>query len=109
MTDTPKSLGQSTPSATTLTDLYTVGAATNTVVSTISVCNRSATATSFRLSHAPAGAVDATTHYFAYDTPIGGNDTVWFTGGISMAATDKLRVYATLATLTFQAWGVEIT
>lgn len=108
MTDTPKSLGQVNPSATTLTDLYTVPAATSTVVSTISVCNRSATATTFRLSHAPAGAADALTHYYAYDAPIGGNDTVWFTGGLSLATTDKLRVYATLATLTIIAWGVEI-
>ena len=107
MADAPKSLGQSNPSATTLTDLYTVPAAKSAVVSTLSVCNRSATATSFRLSHAVAGAADALTQYFAYDAPIGGNETIWLTGGIALAATDKLRVYATLATLTFQCWGVE--
>ena len=109
MTDTPKSLGQINPAATTLTDLYTVPAVTNTVVSTISVCNRSATPTTFRLSHAPAGAADALTHYFVYDQPIGGNETLWFTGGVSMVATDKLRGYVGANTVTIQAWGVEVT
>jgi hypothetical protein len=107
--DAPKSLGQIDPSATTLTTVYTVPASTSTVVSTISVCNRSGTATTFRLAHRPAGAAIANQHYFAYDAPIGGNETVWLTGGIAMATTDVLSGYATLATLSIQAWGVEIT
>ena len=39
-----KVLGQSIPSATTATTLYTVPAATQAVVSTITVCNQAATA-----------------------------------------------------------------
>lgn len=109
MAENYQNLGQSNPSATTLTDLYTVPALTSTVVSTISVCNRSATPTSFRLSQALAGAADSLEQYVAYDVPIGANETIWFTGGLTMATTDVLRVYATLATLTFQAWGTEIT
>ena len=108
MTDTPKNLGQANPAATTVTDLYTVPAATSTVVSTISICNRSSTATTVRVSHAPVGAADAVTHYFVYDAPLGGNETIWLTGGVSMATTDKLRVYTAANTVTFQAWGVEI-
>lgn len=109
MADTPKCLGQLNPSATTLTALYTVPAATATVVSTISVCNRSATPTAFRLSHAIAGAADNDKQYIAYDTAIGANETITLTLGIAMAATDVLRFYATLATLSANAWGVEIT
>lgn len=104
-----KQLGRSNPAAATLTTLYTVPAATAAVLSTISICNRSATATSFRLSHALAGAADALDQYFVYDAPIAGNSTVPFTLGIVMAATDVLRIYATLATLTFIVWGEERT
>ena len=109
MPQTLKVLGQSAPTAATLTDLYTVPAATQTTVSSITVCNRSATATTFRLSVAVAGAADATTQYLYYDVDINGNDTFTATLGITLGATDKIRCYATLATVTFTAFGVEVT
>jgi hypothetical protein len=104
-----KVLGQSKPSATTLTDIYTVPALTQATVSTITVCNQSATATSFRISVAPAGAADATSQYLYYDVAIAGNDTFACTFGITLATTDKIRVYNTLATLSFSVFGVETT
>jgi len=107
--DTYKVLGQSNPLATTLTDIYTVPAATSVVVSTIVIANRSATGTSFRISVAIAGAADNNVQYIAYDVPIGGNESISLTLGITLAATDKVRVYATLATLTFSIFGVEKT
>lgn len=91
--------------ATTLTDCYTAPA--QAAVSTIVVCNRGATATSFRLSHAPAGAADALSQYFAYDVPILGNTMVPFTMGVCMAATDVLRAYAGNGNVTVMAWGEE--
>lgn len=109
MADTYKVLGQSNPVATTLTDAYTVPAATSVIVSTITVANRSATATSFRISVAIAGAADANQQYIAYDVPIAGNETISLTIGVTLAATDKVRVYATLATLSFNIFGVEKT
>lgn len=109
MPTTPKVLGQSKPSATTLTALYTVPAATSAVASTITVCNQSATPTAFRISVAPAGAGDATSQYLYYDVAIGGNDTFAATLGISLATTDVVRVYNTLATLSFSLFGVENT
>lgn len=109
MANAYKILGQSKPSATTLTDIYTVPAATSAIVSTITVCNQSATATSFRISVAPAGAADASSQYLYYDVAIAGNDTFACTFGISLATTDKIRVYNTLATLSFTVTGVEIT
>jgi hypothetical protein len=109
MAESYKKLGQSNPSAATLTAMYTVPALTSVVGSTISVCNRSATATTFRISHAIAGAADNDAQYFAYDAPIPGNGVIPFTIGPTMATTDVIRVYATLATLTFSMWGTEIT
>lgn len=108
MADVYKNLGQSAPSATTLTDVYTVPAATSAVVSSICVCNRSATPTTFRLSVAPGGAADANSQYIAYDVPIGANEAWSFVEGITMATTDKLRIYAGANTLSVSAFGVEI-
>lgn len=109
MADAFSVLAQSAPSATTLTDIYTAPASTSVVISTINVCNRSATATSFRISVAVAGAADATKQYLAYDTPIDGNDSITITTGVTLATTDVLRVYATLATLSFNVFGAQVT
>lgn len=109
MASTYKVLGQSNPSATTLTTLYTVPGATSAIGSTLTVCNRSATPTSYRLAVRPAGAAISNEHYLAYDVPIDGNETVTFTLGLSLATTDVVSVYATLATLSFNLSGVELT
>lgn len=100
---------QSKPSAASLTDLYTVPAATSAMCSTITVCNQSAVATSFRISIAPLGAADATSQYIYYDVAIGGNDTFASTLGFPLATTDKVRVYNTLATLSFSLFIQETT
>lgn len=104
-----KVLGQSKPLAATLTDLYTVPALTEATASTIIVCNQSAVATSFRVSVAPAGAADADSQYLWYDVAIPGNDTFAATCGITLATTDVVRVYNTLATLSFSLFGMETT
>lgn len=106
-TVTLKVLGQSAPSATTLTDLYTVPALTSAVCSSLVVCNRSATATSFRISVAKGGVADATNQYLYYDVTIAGNDTFIATIGMTLETTDTVRCYATLATLTFTLFGQE--
>lgn len=108
MAETYKVLAQVNPTATTLTDAYTVPGATSTVVSTYVVANRGA-ATSFRFSVAVAGAADDNKQYLNYDTAIAANETQTYTLGLTLAATDKLRVYATLATLSFNVFGVEKT
>jgi hypothetical protein len=104
-----KVLGQSNPSAATLDDLYIVPVGTTAVCSSIIVCNRSATMTSFRVAVRPAGASISNEHYIYYDVLIGGNDTFIATVGISLAATDVVSVYATDATLSFNLYGQENT
>lgn len=107
--ETMKVLCQSKPTATTLTDCYTVPALTSAVVSTIVVTNQSATGTSFRISVAVAGLADTAKQYISYDVPIAGNETIVLSLGIGLATTDVVRVYNTLATLSFNVFGVEIT
>lgn len=103
-----KVLGQSAPNATTETTLYTVPAATQAVISTLMVCNRSATATTLRVSVAVAGAVTENKQYIYYDLTIAGNDTFAATIGLTLAATDVVRVYAGANTLSFTLFGQEI-
>jgi glucose-6-phosphate dehydrogenase assembly protein OpcA len=103
-----KTLGQSSPAATTNANLYTVPATTSTVISTITVCNQASTAGTFRIAVRPAGASIAAVHYLAYDTPIAANDTIALTLGITLATTDIVTVYASSATMSFSAFGSEI-
>jgi hypothetical protein len=102
-----KVLGQVSPSATTMTALYTVPSLKETVVSTISICNQTTSSKSYRIAVRPAGATLAAQHYLAYDAPIAANDTVALTLGITLAATDVLAVYTSATTVSFQAFGDE--
>jgi len=103
-----KVLGQSNPSATTATTLYTVPSATDAVVSSISIANLASSDASFRIAVRPAGAALANVHYLAYDVTVGANDTTIITVGITLDATDVLTVYASTANLVFHAYGSEI-
>jgi len=109
MPQTHKVLGQLNPSATTLTTLYTVAASTSTIVSTLSICNQASSSATYRVAIRPAGATVAAQHYLVYDSAIPANDTITLTLGITLAATDVISVYASSATLSFGAYGVEIT
>ena len=103
-----KVLAQSAPSATTATDILTIGAGKSVVVSTLSVCNRAATAATYRVAVRPAGASLANQHYVIYDANIGAKDTVTLSVGLTLAATDVVTVYASTANFSFSLFGAEI-
>jgi hypothetical protein len=104
-----KILGQSAPSATTATTLYTVPSSTQALISTLVICNRANTTATFRVACRPAGATLANQHYINYDVTIAANDSINLTLGISLGATDVLTVYASTTNLSFTAFGSEIT
>ena len=108
MATTYKVLGQVNPSATTATTLYTVPAATQTVVSTISVCNQASSAATYRIAVRPAGATLEAKHYIVYGATVAASDTTTLTLGITLATTDVVTVYASSANLSFNAFGSEI-
>ena len=103
-----KVLGQSNPAATTATTLYTVPAATQSIVSTITVCNQTATAGTYRIAVRVAGAALAANQYLAYDVSLPGNATDTLTLGVTLGATDVITVYASAATFSFNAFGSEL-
>lgn len=102
-----KVLGQANPAATTNTDIYTVPALNETVISSIVIANLTATAATFRIAVRPAGAAIANKHYIAYDITVGASDSTALTLGVTMAATDVLTVYASTASVSFNVFGTE--
>jgi hypothetical protein len=103
-----KVLGQSAPSATTATTLYTVPSATEAVISTIFVCNRGTDASTYRIAVRPNGATLANEHYIAYDVLILGSTSTAITVGVTMDAADVLTIYSSSTALSFNVFGSEL-
>jgi hypothetical protein len=108
MAITYKVLAQSAPSATTNTDVYTVGAGKQATVSTITIANRAATAATYRIAIRVAGSALSNDEYIAYDATVPANDTVALTLGITLGAADVITVYASTANLSVNIFGAEI-
>ena len=98
---------QLAPSAASLTDMHTCPVGVAGEVGHMAIANRSATPTTFRVSVARAGAADATSQYLAYDKTVLGN-AVERVEAIALTPNDVVRVYATLATLSFNLSGLQI-
>lgn len=103
-----KILGQSGPVATTNTDLYTVPASTETVISTLTAVNRSSSVTtSYRLAVVPSGESLGNQHYIAYDAPLSPLDSATISIGITLQAGDKIICYVSAENITFNVFGVQ--
>jgi hypothetical protein len=106
-----KVLGQSNPSATTETTLYTAAGTVGNVVSTIVICNQAATAATYRIAVVKSGGATAPSGaatFIVYGATVNASDTTALTLGITMATGDKIQVYASSATLSFSAFGSEL-
>lgn len=109
MAETIKVLAQSKPLATTLTDIYTAPGSGAAVVSSIVVCNQSASQRTFRISIAVSGLADTTKQYIYYDQRLDANSTFIATIGTTLGVADVVRVYASAADLSFTLFGSEVT
>jgi hypothetical protein len=106
---TYKVLGQSNPSATTETTLYTVGSASGAVVSSLVICNQTASAATYRIAVRPsADSSTAAKHWIVYGATVAASDTTVLTIGLTMAQSDKIQIYASTANLSFSAYGSEL-
>jgi hypothetical protein len=102
-----KILGQAVPA--TSSDIITVSAGHQEVVSSLLIANTTATASTFRIHARIAGAAVATSNALIYDSSVPAYSTTTFTIGITLAATDVLTVVAgTSGALTVTAFGSEI-
>jgi len=108
MATTYKVLGQSALAATTNTNVYTVPASTEAVISSITVCNRTGSPVTYRVAIRPNGDVLANEHYLAYDVTVNGSDTTILTVGLTINAADVVTCYASAASLSIGVFGSEI-
>ena len=108
MATTYKVLGQVYPSATTNTDLYTVGSGTSAVVSTINVCNNGTSADAIRIAIRKAGASIENKQYIVHSEGVSAYSFMAITIGITLEATDVITVYSTTGTSAFNAFGSEL-
>lgn len=104
-----KVLGQAALTAETNTDVYTVPAATEAVISTIVVANRDASLNTFRLAVRPNGDAISNEHYIAYDITISANDSTTLTLGVTLDAADVITAYGGASSaLSIGIFGSEI-
>ena len=104
-------LGQVNPSATTETQLYLVPASTSAVVSTITICNQTSSAATYRIAVVKSGGATspaAALSWIVYGATVAGTDTTALTLGITLATGDQIRVYSSSANLSFNAFGSQI-
>ena len=90
--------------------LYSVsGSVTTAVVSTISVCNRTNVAQTYRLCVSSSSSAFEDTGYIAYDSTVPANDTVFITTGITLTtAVPHLLCSANSLSVSFSAFGAEL-
>lgn len=108
MPTTYKILGQVNPALTSSTDLYTVPPFTSAVCSTLNIANLAASNGTFRISVIPSGSSIQAKNYLAYDTTIPANDSIALTIGMTLGQFDKVQVYASSISQSFNLFGTEI-
>jgi hypothetical protein len=108
MPTTYKVLGQVNPAATTATTAYTVPSATQTVVSTISICNQASTAATYRIAIRVGGSALSAEEYIVYGATVPASDSTFITAGLTLGAADVVTVYSSSANLSFNLFGSEI-
>jgi len=107
VSDSLKVLGQSAPSATTETTLYTVPNKTQTTISSIVVCNRGSGAGTYRINISVAGATTSNKEYLFFDKALASKVTEAHVIGITLNQTDVVRIYASSADFSFNVFGCE--
>lgn len=107
MPQTHKILGQFFTTGGSLANLYTVPAATTTIVSTLAICNQTASAKTFRIAVKKLGVSISEEMYIAYDSPIAASDSIFITIGITLSATDVISVSSS-GSVSFSLFGAEI-
>jgi hypothetical protein len=107
-TQTIKTPSFISPDPETLTNLYVVPAETQSIISTINVCNTTASSNFFRIA-ATSGGSPTTGNYLVYNMDIEPYETVSFTQGITLDSNDLIAVYAASAGLAFNLFKMEVT
>jgi hypothetical protein len=99
---------QGTAGTGTYATLYTTPSATQAVISSIVITNQSSSAVTVRIGLDTTAGTPAASEFLVYDAAIAGNDTVALTLGITMPASNFIRVSSSANTCNFSAFVSEI-
>jgi hypothetical protein len=103
---TPTKLGQAAITV-GVTTLYTVPAATRTLLKELSIANTTAAAINVRVFLVPSAGAAGTANAFLYDIAVPLNNTLQYDGIQVMNAGDTIQIQAASAGLTITASGAE--
>lgn len=103
-----KVLGQSNPAANTATTVYTVPSGNSAVISSITICNQGTGNATANINVCVANAAISATNRIVSSVNCVANDTIFLTLGVTIAATDTVRVSASTANVSFNVFGSEI-
>ena len=110
-----KILGQTLPTANTLSNVYVVPAATSTILNTITICNQSAANANVEIIIRPINEALANKHYILENVLIPRADSLIFSPGITLGAdvivavNNSVYTGETAANVSFNVYGVELT
>lgn len=99
---------QGTAAVGTYATLYSTGASTTAVVSTLLIANTSSSSATYRIAIMSTAGTPAAANWVIYDAVVAGNDSVFLTVGIALANSQFIRVSSSANTVTFQAFVSEI-
>ena len=115
MTTTYKILGQTLPTANTLSNVYVVPTSTSAIVSTITICNQDTANANVDIIVRPVNEALAAKHYLLKSVTIPRADTMILSPGLTLNASVILAVNnavvsgETAANVSFNVFGVELT
>ena len=110
-----KILGQTLPTANTLSNVYVVPTSTSAIVSTITICNQSSANANVDIMIRPINETLANKHYLVKGVTIPRADTMILSPGVTLNASVIVAVNnavasgETAANVSFNVFGVELT
>ena len=99
---------QGTAGVTTYATLYSTGASTTAVLSSISIYNTASTSATYRIGVMASAGTPAAGNWIVNGATVPANDTVFLTVGLSLGNTQFVRVSSSANTVDFSASVAEI-
>lgn len=108
MAQAHKILGQLSPTANTLTNVYVTGASSTAIVGTITIHNFSDSNSSYSLVVRPINEALANKHYIIRGGVLPAREQITIAGAVTMNSSAILAANTNGASVSFNAYGVEI-
>lgn len=100
---------QGTASTGTYATLYSTPSATEAVISSIVITNQASSSVTVRIGMDTTAGTPGASEWLVYDAVVAGNDTVALTLGVTMPASNYIRVSSSANTCNFSAFLSELT